>query len=196
MGRRGVGEGDEGVKGRWDVEAEVRPPTEGVTIRTLSDGDLERIGLEACRVGGTIVEDLDECLASWAFGVGVSGGVDTSLRVVVGVIGSRRRSRGECCNERVDGDGGKPFDDRWWGNEGSLAIGALDELCLDTNWTGPLISVDWVFLVLCRVGVMRTSAVEEEEPGTADCDFGDGRACDDVCKAGVDIDARRKDGVI
>ena len=42
---------------------------------------------------------------------------------------------------------------------------------------------------------MRTSAVEEEEPGMAGCDFGDGRACDDVCKAGVDIDARRNDGV-
>lgn len=36
---------------------------------------------------------------------------------------------------------------------------------------------------------MRTSALDDEE---ADCEFGDGRAC----KAGVDIDAWRSDGVI
>lgn len=41
---------------------------------------------------------------------------------------------------------------------------------------------------------MRASVLEEEEPGMADCEFGDGSACDDVCKAGDDIE--RNDGVI
>ena len=95
----------------------------------------------------------------------------------------------------MDGDGGS-FDDGWRDNKGSLGVaGASDELCLET---GTLISGNWrwTFLVLCRVGEMRASVLEEEEPGIADCDFGDGRAWDDVCKAGDDIDACRNDGVI
>lgn len=91
IGRRGV-DGDGGVvKGRWDIDVEIRPLVEGVTTRTRFDGDLERIGLEVRSVGGTTVEDLDEFLTSWAFGVGVLGGFDTSLRVRVGVTGSRER---------------------------------------------------------------------------------------------------------
>ena len=31
---------------------------------------------------------------------------------------------------------------------------------------------------------MTTSVLEEEEPGITDCDFGDARVWDDVCKAG------------
>jgi hypothetical protein len=95
------------------------------------------------------------------------------------------------CNEGVDGDGGI-FGDGWRDNI-ELA-GASGELCLET---GTLISGDWrwTFLVLCRVGEMRASVLEEEEPGIADCDFGDGRAWDDVCKAGDDSDACRNDGV-
>ena len=90
--RRGV-DGGVGVlgdvNGRWDVDAGVRGLTEDGTTRTRFVGDLERIlGLEARRAGGTIVEDLDVCLARWAFGVGVSGGVGTSLSVLVGVIAS------------------------------------------------------------------------------------------------------------
>jgi len=170
MGRRGVDGGVEDVKGRWDVDAEVRPLTGGVTTRTRFDGDLGRIGLEA-REGGE-VEDLDECRA---FGVGVSGGVAASLRVRVGVSSSRERSWGGWCNEGVDGDGGKPcFEDRWRDKKGSLELeaGASEELCLEPKGTGPLIPDDWVctliFLVLCRVGEMRTSVLEEEEPGMAD----------------------------
>lgn len=37
---------------------------------------------------------------------------------------------------------------------------------------------------------MTTSALEEEEPGIADCDFGDGKALDDVCKTGDDRESR------
>lgn len=176
--RRGVDGGVEVLNGRWDVDAEARALTEDGTTRTRFVGDLERIGLEARRAEGTR-----------AFGVGVSGGVDTSLSVLVGVIASRGHSRS---NEGVDGDGGN-FDDGWRDNKGSL--GLAGEPCLET---GTLISGNWrwTFLVLCRVGEMRTSVLEEEEPGVADCDFGDGRAWDDVCKAGDDIDANRNDGVI
>jgi hypothetical protein len=38
-------------------------------------------------------------------------------------------------------------------------------------------------------------AVEEEDAGTADCDFGEGMAWDDKCNAGVDIVACRNEGV-
>ena len=93
---------------------------------------------------------------------------------------SRGRSR---CNEEVDGDRGN-FGDGWRDNKGSLGLpGASGELC-SGDWR-------WTFLVLCRVGEMTSSAVEaEEEPGIADCDFGDGRAWDDVCNAGDDKDSR------
>lgn len=86
---------------------------------------------------------------------------------------------------------GDDFDDGW-SLELAVASGIL---CLET---GTLISGDWrwTFLVLCLVGEMRTSVLEEEEPGIADCDFGEGRAWDDVCKARDDIDACGNDGVI
>ena len=74
---------------------EVRAPTEEETTRTRFDGDLERIGLEALRVGRTITEDLDVCLTSWALGVRISGEVDTSLPVLVGVVGSRGCGSGD-----------------------------------------------------------------------------------------------------
>lgn len=62
MERRGVGGGVGvlgDVNGRWDVDAEVRALTEDGMACTRFVGDLERIGLEARRAGGTIVEDLD-----------------------------------------------------------------------------------------------------------------------------------------
>ena len=68
----------------------MRVLTEDGMARTRFVGDLERIGLEA---GGTIL---------WGFGVGVSGGVDISLSVLVA---SRPRACSRC-NEGVDGDGG------------------------------------------------------------------------------------------
>lgn len=48
----------------------------------------------------------------------------------------------------------------------------------------------------CRAGVISASAPEDDDAGTTDCDFGDGNACEDKCKAGDDLDARRIDGVI
>ena len=57
MERRGVGESVDDVNGGWDVDAEVRALTEDGTTRTRFVGDLERIGLEARRTGGTTVED-------------------------------------------------------------------------------------------------------------------------------------------
>lgn len=86
------------------------------------------------------------------------------------------------CNEGVEGDGGS-FNDGWRDNK-ELA-GVLGE-------PGTLVSGDWRWplLVLCRVGEMRASVLEEEEPGC------DGRGWDDVCRAGDDIEACRSDGVI
>lgn len=107
--RRGVDGVVEDVEGRWDVDAEARPLSEGVTTRF--DGDFERIGLEA-RWRGTIVDDFDEFLTSWDFGVGVSGGASPSLRDLIGMTDCRGGSR---CNEGVDGDAGNAwcaFDDR------------------------------------------------------------------------------------
>ena len=62
------------VNGGWDVDPEVRALTEDERTRTRFVGDL---GLEA------------EGMIVWAFRVGVSGGVDTSLSVLlVGVTAS------------------------------------------------------------------------------------------------------------
>ena len=86
----------------------------------------------------------------------------------------RGRSR---CNE--GGDDGGNSGDGWRDNKGSLGLaGASGELC-SGDWR-------WTFLVLCRVGEMTTSVLEEEKSGIADCDFGDGRPLDDVCNAGDD----------
>ena len=98
-GRRNISEARRDVSieddnGRWDVDPEVRAPIEDGTTRTRFEDDLERMGLEARRAEETIVEDLDGRLTSWAFEVGVSGEVDTSLRVLVGVVGSRGRGDG------------------------------------------------------------------------------------------------------
>ena len=70
IGVHGVGV----VNGGWDVDPEVRALTEDERTRTRFVGDL---GLEA------------EGMIVWAFRVGVSGGVDTSLSVLlVGVTAS------------------------------------------------------------------------------------------------------------
>ena len=90
----------------------------------------------------------------------------------------------------MDEDGGN-FDDGWF----LELAGAWGEQCLET---GTLISGDWrwTFPILCLMGELRTSVSEEEEPGIADCGLGDGRAWDDICKAGDGIDVCRNDGVM
>lgn len=48
----------------------------------------------------------------------------------------------------------------------------------------------------CLAGVTSASTAEDDDAGTIDCDFGDGNAWEDKCKAGDDLDAWRIDGVI
>jgi hypothetical protein len=50
--------------------------------------------------------------------------------------------------------------------------------------------------VRCPAGVTNVSGPEDDDAGTPDCDFGDGNACEDKCKAGDDLDAWRIDGVM
>lgn len=52
-----------------------------------------------------------------------------------------------------------------------------------------------VLFILSLGGETRIDVVDEDDTGTADCDFGEGMAWDDKCKAGEDIVACRNDGV-
>ena len=70
--------------------------------------------------------------------------------------------------------------DGWRDNKWSLGLAGASGELFSGDW--------WTFLVLCRVGEMTTSVLEEEEPGIV----GDGRAWEDVCKAGDDRESRRR----
>ena len=48
--------------------------------------------------------------------------------------------------------------------------------------------VGWTVVRLVRVGVTRTSLLDEDEAGIAGCDLGEGIACEEWCKEGNDID--------
>lgn len=47
-----------------------------------------------------------------------------------------------------------------------------------------------------RVGETRWSVLDADDALTAGCDVGDGKACDERCRAGDDIEASRIDGVM
>lgn len=49
---------------------------------------------------------------------------------------------------------------------------------------------------LSRAGETKASLVDEEEAGIAGRDFGEGNACEDRCKAGEDMEANLRDGVV
>lgn len=49
---------------------------------------------------------------------------------------------------------------------------------------------------LARDGVTRLSLVDDDEAGMAGRDLGDGNACEDRCKAGEDMEAILREGVV
>lgn len=102
----------------------------------------------------------------------------------------------------------------WAGEEGEDKVGNLEgvlfvyqaslfrstrsRLVLDSGMD-PLISSAARTLdrrALSRLGETRIDVLELDDASTADCDFGDGIACEAKCSAGDDIDACRKAGVI
>ena len=46
-----------------------------------------------------------------------------------------------------------------------------------------------------RVGDTKASLPDADDAGIADLEFGEGRACDDRCNAGEEIEAWRSEGV-
>ena len=47
-----------------------------------------------------------------------------------------------------------------------------------------------------REGETKASVVDEDEAGIADRDLGEGSACDERCKAGEDMEASLREGVV
>lgn len=213
----GVGEGL-GESGRCVAEADDRPRWEGLTTRDVRvDGDRARIGigLEPRGVGvvGELASELmtavlEEVRMEWprGMGVGVSGGLGRSSLGRVGVV---KVSDNALFVKRREGEDG---DD---GIAGGLDLVArcreeileFESACpfirlsrLGIKGAGALTSLfcgcKLALLDLSREGDTRAALKLEEEAGTADCDFGEGNAWDERCRAGDDIDPWRKEGVM
>lgn len=63
----------------------------------------------------------------------------------------------------------------------------------EDGWSG---TCELALRDLSRVGETNASLVDEEDAGIAGRDLGDGKACDDRCKAGEDMEANLRDGVV
>jgi hypothetical protein len=211
----GVGDGFTrlGVKGSWDVDEELKPRRFGVDgppirleggwtgVDARGVGELGGLWSGRCPLLEAAIRFVEAELSWWrerGIGVGVSGGLGGTCERFVGVSGEGKTARfvkGRDVEEVLVFKGGG------LGLVRDEAFGVALTLPRDGSRVGirgigPLISfvVGWAFGGRDRDGETSAELEDDDEAGTADRDFGDGKAWEDKCNAGEDIVAWRMEG--
>jgi hypothetical protein len=212
----GVGDGLTrlGVKGSWDVDEELKPRRFGVDgppirleegwtgVDARGVGELGGLWSGRCPLLEAAIRFVEAELSWWrerGIGVGVSGGLGGTCERLGGVCGERQAVRfvkGRDAEEVLVFKGGGFGLVREEASFGIALTLPRDGSRLDMRGLGPLISfvVGWALGGRDRGGETSAELGDDDETGTADRDFGLGKAWEDKCNAGEDIVAWRMEG--
>jgi hypothetical protein len=187
----GIGEVE---RGRCDADAEDRP-RRGVTTRRF-EGERGRMGL----VPRGVVGVRGGLSGAWAaldderiwprepdIGVGVSGGLGGRSRVDLEGVWGELATRVGAVGPETMALRGLDCVARCRDIRSLAGVGGRSLRFLCSGWRLGR-------LVLSRNGDTSASLVDDDEAGIADCDFGDGSACEYRCRAGDDMEPCRRVG--